>query len=255
MLEFFLTFMMLFAAFEQYAQSPADSSVFERHHFHQELPYRLLYPKNYQADKQYPLLLFLHGAGERGNENEVPLTHISPLLLDKTNRENYPCFALVPQCPEEARWVEVHWGLKAHQMPEKPSKPLQMTVELLDSLQQVLPIDTDRLYVTGLSMGGFGTWDLISRYPGKFAAAVPVCGGGDEAQAAKIKHLPIWAFHGALDQVVLPSRSRNMVEALQALGAKPRYTEYPKVYHGSWKPAYQEKELLAWLFAQKRQED
>jgi predicted peptidase len=129
---------------------------------------------------------------------------------------------------------------------------MKLLLGLIDSLEKTLPIDKSRIYVTGLSMGGYGTWDLISRRPERFAAAVPVCGGGDEGQAANAAKVPVWAFHGGKDGVVIPERSRNMVEALKTAGATPKYTEYPEVGHDSWNKAYADPEMMKWLFSQKR---
>lgn len=230
---------------------------FERWVFDNEkgkIRYRLLKPKNFEwgDGKEYPLVLFFHGAGERGDDNETPLTHIYELFTNEENREDYPCFVIVPQCPENIKWVDTDWGAEAHTMPEVPSVPMQLSFDVLQDALDNYPIDSDRIYVTGLSMGGFGTWDAISREPDLFAAAVPVCGGGDEKQAEKIKNLPIWTFHGALDTVVKTDRTRNMIQAIQNMGGNPKYTEYPDIAHGSWKPAYVDKELLPWLFLQKK---
>jgi predicted peptidase len=129
---------------------------------------------------------------------------------------------------------------------------MQSTIELVAALEkEFASIDPRRLYVTGLSMGGFGTWDLLSRFPKKVAAAVPICGGADEAQAPAIAKIPVWVFHGGADDVVKTVRSRNIVAALKAAGGSPRYTEYPGVGHGSWDQAYGEPELFPWLFSQK----
>ncbi len=233
-----------------------DYIEFEKHTFENEqgeLPYRLLKPIQYDENQSYPLVLFFHGAGERGYDNVVPLTHIAPLFTKGVNRKYYPCFVLVPQCPPEQRWVEVDWSAEAHDIPQEPSTPMQLTLNLLDEIIENYHIDTNRLYVTGLSMGGFATWDIIARYPDTFAAAVPICGGGDVATTEEIKDIPLWAFHGKLDQVVLVSRSRDMILSIREAGGKPKYTEYPNEYHGSWKPAYQEPDLLKWMFAQKKQ--
>jgi predicted peptidase len=113
------------------------------------------------------------------------------------------------------------------------------------------PVDPSRIYITGVSMGGFGTWDLLARLPGKFAAAIPICGGGDEQTALKIKHIPLWVFHGAKDDIVSPKQSRTMIKALQDAGGAPGYTEYPDIEHSSWVQAYREPHLLPWLFKQK----
>ncbi|MCU0446340.1 MAG: prolyl oligopeptidase family serine peptidase [Microscillaceae bacterium] len=216
------------------------------------LPYRLLKPVDYDPAKKHPLVVFFHGAGERGTDNKLPLTHIAPLFLKPENRNNFPCFVLVPQCPKNVKWVDTDWKLEQHTQPEKISVPMEMAMQLIENLQKEYAIDAKRIYATGLSMGGFATWDIVARFPKKFACAVPVCGGADEKTAKKIKDLPIWAFHGALDKVVLPSRSRNMVKALQEAGGKPKYTEYSDVHHDSWKRAYATPDLLKWMFEQKR---
>lgn len=216
------------------------------------LLYRMMSPAGIESGKKYPLVLFLHGAGERGDDNTAPLVHGMADFAQDENREKYPCFVIAPQCPTERKWVEVDWTLTEHTIPEMPSEPMKLVIELLDTLPKEHPIDLDRVYVTGLSMGGYGTWDLIARFPDRFAAAVPVCGGADEATAPKIAKLPIWAFHGVHDTAVIPQRSRRMVDALRAAGGKPGYTEYPDVAHNSWVRAYSDPHMMAWLFAQKR---
>ncbi|RLD79019.1 MAG: phospholipase, partial [Bacteroidetes bacterium] len=148
------------------------------------------------------------------------------------------------------RWVDVKWDKEEHIMPLNPSGSMQLTMDFIDSLVKKYSIDENRIYITGLSMGGFGTWDAIARYPDKFAAAVPICGGGDENTAKLIVDIPIWAFHGADDRVVKVERSRNMINAIKKQGGNPLYTEYEGVGHGSWIPAYKETELLKWLFMQ-----
>jgi predicted peptidase len=125
-------------------------------------------------------------------------------------------------------------------------------MELIDQLQGKYPVDASRLYITGLSMGGFGTWDALQRWPDRFAAAVTICGGGDTRMAAKIAHVPIWVFHGARDPVVKPDRSRKMVQAIKDAGGKPKYTEYPQAGHDSWTATYKDPEVLKWLFAQRK---
>ncbi|MEN8121683.1 MAG: prolyl oligopeptidase family serine peptidase [Bacteroidota bacterium] len=218
------------------------------------LLYNILCPqKNIDKESQlekYPLILFLHGSGERGDDNKIQVMHISELFLNQENRKEYPAFVIAPQCPKNKRWVEVKWDLDKHTMTQNPSESMQLTMDLIDSLIQKYPIDPQRIYITGLSMGGFGTWDAIARYPDKFAAAVPICGGGDENTAKSIADIQIWAFHGADDKVVKVERSRNMIEAIRKEGGSPKYTEYKGVGHGSWIPAYKEKGLLKWLFIQ-----
>ena len=212
-----------------------DYPEFEKHIFKSDsgsIPYRLLKPIHYDEQKEYPLVIFFHGAGERGSDNVTPLGHIANLFLNGPNRRKYPCFVLVPQCPLDIRWVDTDWTLDAHEIPEKPSLPMRLAQELLSQTIDSLNINNGKIYVTGLSMGGFAVWDIIARSPNLFAAAVPICGGGDVNTTDVIKHIPIWAFHGKQDRVVKPTRSRNMIMALRQNGAKPKYTEYPNVAHG-----------------------
>lgn len=217
------------------------------------LPYRLLKPANYDPQKSYPLVVFLHGAGERGADNSITLTHIAPVVLDATYRQQYPAFVLVPQCAPEYRWVETDWTLKTHSLPDTASVPMRALMQLLQTLPQTYSIDRQRCYAVGLSMGGYGVWDILMRMPDYFAAGVPICGGGDKDQARRLVDMPIWAFHGDKDKVVLPSRSRDMVTAIKTLGGKKiQYTEYKDVGHGSWKPALRETALWKWLYAQQK---
>lgn len=215
-----------------------------------KLPYRLMKPGTVEAGQTYPLVIFLHGAGERGTDNEKQLVH--GVTDFARARAKYPCYFLAPQCPEGQRWVEVDWSMPAHTMPKEPAAALRHVQELIDAVRKEYPVDAERIYATGLSMGGYGAWDLVCRRPELFAAAVVVCGGADEGQAARVKDVPVWLFHGAKDGAVLPARSRNMVQALKKAGGQPRYTEYPNVGHDSWVRAYRDPEMLAWLFAQRR---
>ncbi len=216
------------------------------------LPYRLLRPKDYDANQCYPLVMFYHGAGERGVDNVKPLVHGMNDFASDDVMANYPCFVVAPQCPDGIQWVDTPWTADAHTMADKPTEPLRLSLELIISLQSEFSIDENRLYVTGLSMGGFGVWDAIQRHPNRFAAAVPVCGGGDPTFAKQIAHVPVWAFHGDADTAVKPKRSRDMIAALKAAGGSPKYTEYPGVGHNSWAATYANREMYAWLFTQKR---
>jgi predicted peptidase len=215
------------------------------------LPYRLLVPPGHHA-APVPLVLFLHGAGERGHDNLAQLVHGVAIFAEPEVRRRHPAYVVAPQCPAGQRWVEKDWSAAAHRLPPAPSLPLQQVLALLPRLRDEFPIDPDRIYVTGLSMGGFGTWDIVVREPRLFAAAVPICGGGDESFAPSIAPLPIWAFHGELDPVVPVARSRNMIAALRRAGGDPRYTEYPGEGHSCWTRAYHEPDLLPWLFSQRR---
>jgi predicted peptidase len=216
------------------------------------LRYRLMKPLNVERGKRYPLVLFFHGAGERGDDNTKQLIHGMADFAKPAIRRQYPCFVVAPQCPEDQQWVDTPWTLDAHSMPEEPAPALQMSLDLIESLQKEFPVEPARIYVTGLSMGGFGVWDAIQRKPNMFAAAAPICGGGDQMIAKSIAAIPIWAFHGDKDTVVKPRRSRDMIAALKAAGGTPRYTEYPGVGHNSWVATYRDAQLYAWMFKQKR---
>lgn len=233
-----------------------QEAMYEKAEFRQDgkvLPYRFLKPLELKKGEKYPLVVFLHGAGERGKDNKSQLVHGGSLFTDKANREKFPCFVVFPQCPSERRWVEVDWGQKKpHSQPKAASEPLHLTRLLLDQLLKDEPVDAKRIYVMGLSMGGFGAWDFAARYPDLTAAAVSICGGADDSTAPRLKDIPVWAFHGAEDTAVWPARSRSMVEALRKLDAPVRYTEYEKVGHNSWTPAFREPELLSWLFSQRK---
>jgi predicted peptidase len=209
------------------------------------LPYRLFVPEDYDPGAAYPLVLFLHGAGERGTDNRRQLTgQTAPLVfVHPENQERWPCFMLAPQCPPGGFWDNIGR--------EEPSTWMRLTLEAIAELGQEFSIHPGRVYITGLSMGGFGTWDVITRYPGLFAAAVPICGGGDVRLAARCAGTPIWAFHGAADPVVPVQRTREMIAAVIAARGNPLYTEYPGVGHNSWDRAYAEPDLLPWLFAQR----
>ncbi|MFO0866170.1 MAG: PHB depolymerase family esterase [Gemmataceae bacterium] len=249
-----LAFTLLLGASMLPAQEPAK---YEKHVFEkggQKLPYRLLKPAKIEEGKKVPLVLFLHGAGERGDNNEAQLVHGSGLFLKPKVREAYPAFVLFPQCPNNKRWVEVDWGQKTtHKQPADPSMPMGLTKLLVDQMHKEQAIDGKRIYVMGLSMGGYGTWDWAARYPELTAAIAPICGGADDSTAEKLKNIPVWAFHGADDTVVWPQRSRSMVNALKKVGGDAKLTEYEKVGHGSWGPAFNEPELLPWMFSQKKQ--
>jgi predicted peptidase len=217
-----------------------------------ELKYRLLKPKDYDANQKYPLVIFFHGAGERGDNNTAQLVHGMNNFASDEIREKYPAFVVAPQCPNDQKWADVDWGADKHTMAKEPSKSMKLSLELLAALQKEFSIDKDRLYVTGLSMGGYGTWDVIQRHPDMFAAAAPICGGGDTEGAKAMAKIPIWVFHGDKDTAVKVQRSRDMVAALKAAGSDVKYTEYPNVGHDSWTATYKDPKFYEWLFAQKK---
>jgi len=235
-----LAFVGLFIGSCAAAQEPTQ---FQPHTFRgskdAELKYQLLSPAAaaQPGDEKFPLVLFLHGAGERGSDNQAQLKHGTGNFATAALRQKYPCYVAAPQC-RTGQW----WNTQA-----------DLLLELIADLQKQHRIDPQRIYVTGLSMGGFGTWELISRKPELFAAAAPICGGGDPAKAATCASLPIWVFHGDQDTVVRPELSRVMVEALKKAGGMPKYTEYPGVGHDSWTATYADPAFMEWLFAQKRQ--
>lgn len=217
------------------------------------LKYRLIKPVDYKFGKKYPLVLFLHGAGERGDDNAATLRHAAKDFSKPQTRSKYPAYVVIPQCPTGKKWSEVDWSKDSSELPEEPSDPMQSIKELIDDMVENAGVDPNRIYITGLSMGGYGTWDAIARYPGFFAAAAPICGGGDPKTVDKFKSLPIWCFHGAKDPVVKVIRSREMIEALQKVGSNAKYTEYPEAQHDSWTQTYSNPELFDWMFAQRRE--
>lgn len=218
----------------------------------EELRYRFLKPLNFNPGKSYPLVFFMHGSGERGSDNTAQIKNFLPQLCSDEMMFKYPCFVIAPQVPGDEKWCAVKgWNQGVVIPPGEIARPLRLSLELIDSLQKEYKIDTRRMYVIGLSMGGYGTWDALWRRPGFFAAAVPICGGGDPAKAPLFVKTPIWAFHGVADPTVPIALSREMIEAVKNAGGHPRLTEYPGVGHDSWTRASKTPELYKWLFAQR----
>jgi len=217
------------------------------------LRYRQLTPK-FAKDQSYPLVIFLHGAGERGEDNEAQLKWGVMQFAQPVNWAKHPAIVIVPQCPKGQSWASVSRGKEVTDMKlqSEPSPMMQLIRELIDKALQDYPVDASRIYITGLSMGGFGTYDALERYPNLFAAAVPVCGGGDVSLAATISGIPIWIFHGANDPVVSPIYSLEMLKALTAAGGHPGFTQFPDTEHNSWIAAYREPGLMDWLFSKHR---
>ncbi len=218
------------------------------------LKYRLLKPSPYNADRKYPLVIFLHGAGERGDDNKAQLKHGMAEFCKALWREKYPCYVLAPQCPNDQKWADVDWSAPSSDLPDKTSDSMQLVLELADTMIKDSAVNDNRVYITGLSMGGYGTWDALARRPSLFAAALPICGGGDPKVAARFAGVPLWCFHGADDKVVKVQRSREMIEALKAAGGTPKYTEYAGVQHDSWTPTYSNPEVIEWMFTQLRRD-
>ncbi len=202
-----------------------------------QLRYAILKPAKIKPETKYPLLISLHGSGGRGSKKWEGNCAANKVLSQPAMRQKYPCYIIAPTVNRNQRW---------------DGEPLTALIELIKISLKKHPIDPARIYVTGQSMGGAGTYSAIMAEPNLFAAAVPVCGRGQPDLAKKIVHLPIWIFHGELDRVVPTQHSRDMVAALKKAGGKPTYTEYEGVRHNSWTPAYADKKLWEWLFAQKR---
>lgn len=219
----------------------------------ESLNYRLLKPADFDPNKKYPLVIFLHGAGERGSDNAAQLKHCMAQFCTPEHRQKYPCYVLAPQCPKDQKWADIDWSSETSVFPQEISRSLGLTFEVVDSMLADSAISKSRVYITGLSMGGYGTWDALARRPELFAAAIPVCGGGDVETVSAFKDIPVWCFHGADDKAVQVEKSRTMVAALKAAGGEPRYTEYPGVGHDSWTQTFANEETFQWLFAQKRQ--
>ena len=203
-----------------------------------KLDYLLYLPQGYRADgsHQWPLVLFLHGAGERGSDLNLVKRHGIPKLAEEGN--HLPFIALSPQCPEHSTW-----SLESHNV-----------MALLDEVIQSHAVDTSRVYLTGLSLGGYGTWHLATLYPHRFAAIAPICGGGFwmygfPERASVLKDMPAWVFHGAKDPTVPLEESEKMVSALRECGAEVRFTVYPDALHDSWTETYDNPELYEWLLS------
>jgi predicted peptidase len=215
------------------------------------LNYQVHLPDGFDPSKKYPLLVMLHGSGERGKDNEIQYKHFAPFVENPTIRSQHPAIIVIPQCPRSSSWT---WWLTdrdtiSFTLKPKPTVPLQNLKTLLGQLEKQYKIDDERRYITGLSMGGLGTFEFLSYYPGYFAAAAPVCGGGDIKKVRKIKKSAVWLFHGGADRVVVPSLSRRMYSALLEADAEVVYTEFPGVGHDSWVQTYQQVMLADWIFA------
>ncbi len=204
-----------------------------------EARYVLFVPQRYRGDRPWPLILFLHGAGETGTDGDKQVqVGLGPFV--RKHQKTFPFIVVFPQS-EHRTW-------QAH------SADADRALRILDRVENEYRVDRRRVYLTGLSMGGFGTWSLAAAYPDRWSAIVPICGGGNPATAARIKDTPCWCFHGGSDLVVQVTRSRAMVDALRRDGGQPRYTEFPHVGHNSWDRAYATPGLFDWLLSQHRAE-
>lgn len=208
------------------------------------LRYAFLPPQVREKGTRYPLVITLHGVGGRGKPNWVRNCYANMVLAQPEIRKNHPCFVVAPNCAPGETWGSLGRLKGKERIPD--------LIELIEKLIADLPIDPDRVYVTGQSMGGVGTFAILAERPDLFAAAAPVCGGHLPENGERIHEVPIWVFHGAKDSTVPVDLSRKMVEAIKAAGGKPKYTEYPDVAHNAWTPAYDDPRLWKWLFAQQR---
>ena len=239
-----------------------DKSLFEKHEFifkGDTLLYRLLMPENYNPSKMYPMVLFLHGSGERGNDNEAQLVHGAELFLRDSIRKSFPAFIVFPQCPAKDSWASTtskkdSSGKRIFQFQTtgKATKTMSLVERLVRKIINQYPVTKKQLYVGGLSMGGMGTFDLVKRKPKLFAAAFPICGGADSSIAPKLKKVNWWIFHGAKDKSVDPVYSQIMADALHKENASVMFTLYPNAEHNSWDNAFAEPGLLSWLFSNKK---
>lgn len=253
------TFLFILSFYSIDAQSLTD--IFIKKSFNTKngfsLPYRIIESNNVTTEKR-PLLVFLHGAGERGNDNEKQLKHGAAFLIDAAKKHD--AIVIAPQCAESSYWSSVvvdrssrPLGLKFQYSKGSITNDLAAVMELTKKIVQTHNIDRKRIYVMGLSMGGMGTFELVHNFPKCFAAALPICGGGDKQNYSKrAKKVPFWVFHGDADSVVDVSESREMVHSLQSKGFEVRYTEYPGVNHNSWDKVFAENGLSEWIFNQKR---
>ncbi|WP_026896857.1 carboxylesterase family protein [Daejeonella oryzae] len=219
------------------------------------LPYRILMPQNFDENKKYPVLFVLHGAGERGNDNQAQLTHGSKLFLKEDVREKFPAIIIFPQCPKDSYWSNVEVESvngKREFMFQKRGKPtiaMKLVMSLVKEMKSKSYTDKERIYVGGLSMGGMGTFEVLRRLRNNFAAAFSICGGDNIENVKKYKKVPLWIFHGGKDDVVPPENSERVVSALKSLGAPVKYSLYPEANHNSWDQAFAEPDLLPWLFS------
>lgn len=197
--------------------------------------YLLFLPEDYGQKKQgWPLIMFLHGAGERGSDLNKVKVHGPPKIVE--NRKDFPFIVVSPQCPEDDWWTG----------------KVEVLINLLDDIVARYKVDTERIYLTGLSMGGFGTWSLASEYPERFAAIAPICGGGNRIMALRLKDIPVWVFHGAKDKTVPLKESEEMVNAIRNRGGNAKFTIYPDAGHDSWTETYNNQKLYDWFLEHRK---
>ncbi|MDB4820582.1 dienelactone hydrolase family protein [Akkermansiaceae bacterium] len=226
------------------------------------LPYRLFLPQGYDPNVKYPIVVFYHGAGQRGSNNLIAGGHAENVYQATQGNfgAQFKAFHLVPQCPTDQRWVEFNWAAVSYTDAQEPAPGQAMTASLaiLDQVIATYPVDPNRIYVTGLSMGGIATWDVIRHRPNRIAAAMPLSGGGNKDQGALLSSVPIWAYHGAADGVVPTRGTDQMRDAIVAAGGSIEYTRPAGISHSGWSTFYNNTTYLnsanqstyTWLFAQ-----
>ncbi|MFZ6029674.1 MAG: GH12 family glycosyl hydrolase domain-containing protein [Chloroflexota bacterium] len=237
-------------------QEEEQNGVFLRKTFVSEnggsIPYQFLIPEVFSADQAYPLFVFLHGAGELGSDNRSQLAGFPHALLDGHHKSQYPAFVVAPQCPASDSWSSFPGYPNSTRASQDPTNATRLVIELIEDLLRTYNIDASRVYVVGFSLGGEGAFDIVSRRPDLFAAAVPICGIADVERASSMKDVPFWVFHGEKDDINPVKHSRAIVEALEKEGASPKYTEYKGAGHSIWSRAYSEPDFFSWLFAQRK---
>ena len=260
MKKFFLLIIIFVASLNQYCFSQ-DLSLYKKFELAQNenrIPYRILLPENFNPSQKYPLIIFLHGSGERGNDNEKQLVHGAKLFLQKENRQKYPAIVVFPQCPEKTFWSNAQFLYDEkgernfyYLNGGEPSIAMKMLVGLVNNLFVQYKIKKEQVYVMGLSMGGMGTFELVNRMPHTFAAAIPICGGANPEIATQVKNTSWWIFHGAKDNAVPPEQSEIMYKALKKNNVPVKFTLYPEAGHNSWDNTFNEPGLLKWIFSKK----
>lgn len=219
-----------------------------------ELNYRIFVPDIPQsATNGVPLILYLHGSGECGIDNVAQMNHgVGGLVWWSKNRE--PAIVVAPQSPPMTAWSPVFFSLQDAKMPYSAPPMIKLVKGMLDDVVERYPIDKNRILVTGVSLGGYGAWDLVLRYPGYFAGAIPVCGAGDPTAAEAAAETSIWIFHGENDRNVPNKMDRAMVSRLWELDANVRYMEYPDAGHGIWGRVYSDDSVMKWFFSRRRKQ-
>ena len=240
-----------------YAQ---ENALFLKYLFIQKgdtLPYRILVPDNYDPEIKYPLIIFLHGSGERGNDNEKQLSHGAELFLRDSIRKKYPAIVVFPQCSENSYWSNVSIvkdevsGIRTFDFltNSKPTVAMNLLINLMDDLRRKYSIQNKKIYVSGLSMGGMGAFEIVRRKPNLFAAAMPICGGANPATAKDLLKTNWWIFHGEKDDVVNPQYSKDMATAILNEGGMAKLSIYPNANHNSWDSAFAENNFMLWMFS------